>query len=492
MPQVASIPEPSADSVPDLNTHVLCNCKIPPLQCVPASKWVKSGGVTGSVGSDGGGENLQPSTTNKPKLWCGVEPPKGWDEHMLSLRDRRCSATPHSSTMTPPILPSPSQCQEVQDTEMEVEAESKNSESDMKDGGKGDAPMVSEEDELNPSSEEDEKSSDYNKGNVNSDDHELEESSSNYNDDADACTLNVQALSGDQSSLPLSSPPEDESDYSSPIKYPRSQQKGTAKAIDTEDADVVDHGGCKIPHSKKSGCLSKTVLEEIHAFAKNIKMTAKELGQWHRWSACNILVTMGFSVKPSHTKLNDANLFCSWYWAMQPKPDGAHRNAINNLITKEYNSLMKDIPKDDLASEWPMQRPNSLDWYTVTSVQAEAWSNLEDIEIVGVVMYIGQDPAGHQMSGIFGGSVVIRDFINEKAIDIWGLMDKYMAIFKQVCLRNGDGMEARLETPRDCNCRVFGSMMKEKLLAALRDICITQGIEVSDPQKVTWNWCKVW
>ncbi|KAI6097091.1 hypothetical protein F5141DRAFT_1220371 [Pisolithus sp. B1] len=228
---------------------------------------------------------------------------------------------------------------------MEVEAKSKNSESDVKDSGKGDAPMVSEEDELNPSSEEDDKSSDYNEGNINSDDHEAEESSSNYNDDADAHALNVWALSGDWSSLPPSSPPE-----------------------------------------------------------------------------------------------------------------------------------------------------------------AQAWSNLEDIEIVGAVMYVGQDPAGRQMSGIFGGSEVMRDFINEKAIDVQGLMDKYMAIFK--CLRNGNGMEARLvstssagdaatalelccyikETLRDCNHRVFGSMMKKKLLAALRDMHITQGIGVSGPQEVAWNW----
>ncbi|KAI6137254.1 hypothetical protein F5141DRAFT_1060119 [Pisolithus sp. B1] len=269
------------------------------------------------------------------------------------------------------------------------------------------------------------------------------------------------------------------------------------------------------------------VLEEICAFVKNVKMTAKELGQWHGWSACDILVTMGFGVKSSHTKLNNANLFHLWYWATQPKPDGADRNAINNLITKEYNSLMKDVPKDDLAVrrerlkavyDWsenssavPTNRSVKSIAVRVANVKtqfsglAEAWSNLEDIEIVGAAMYVGQDPAGHQTSGIFGGSEVIRDFINEKAIDIQGLMDKYTAIFK--CLRNGDGMEARListssagdattalelhchikETLRDHNCRVFGSMMKEKLLAALRDICITQGIEVSDPQKVAWN-----
>ncbi|KAI6098774.1 hypothetical protein EDD16DRAFT_1516580 [Pisolithus croceorrhizus] len=450
------------------------------------------------------------------------------------------------------VISSPSLHQEVQgcgqSAEMEVvETGSKNSHSDAKFGSKGDDLEANEEDELDSSSEEDDKHSNSNDDKVSLDDDEGEEGSSDYNDkelhlhfvsiymclvvlnmifsdDADAHAPIVQAVPDDQSSLPLSSP-QDESECSSPEE----ETKGKGKATNTEDADV---GGHEIPHSKRSGYLSKAVLEEIHAFAKNIKMTAEELGQWH-----------GFSIKPSHAKLNEANLFCSWYWAMQPKPDGgvvalsypsinptslpADRNAINNLITKEYNSLMKDVPKDDLAVrreklkliyEWSENSSAIPTNQSVKSIAvrvanaktqfsglAEAWSNLEDIEIVGAVMSVGQDPAGCQTSSIFGGSDVVREFINAKAIDVWGLMDKYTAIFK--CLRNGDGTEARLvnsssagdaatalglhchikETPRDCNHRVFGSMMKEKLLAALKDICMTHGIKVSDPQKVAWN-----
>ncbi|KIK10551.1 hypothetical protein PISMIDRAFT_78192, partial [Pisolithus microcarpus 441] len=175
--------------------------------------------------------------------------------------------------------------------------------------------------------------------------------------------------------------------------------KGKGKATNTEDADA---GGREIPHSKRSGYLSKAALEEIRAFAKNVKTTAEELGQQH-----------------------------------------ADRNAINNLITKEYNSLMKDVPKDDLAArreklklvyEWsenssaiPTNRSVKSIAVRVANVKtqfsglAEAWSNLEDIEIVGAVMYVGQDPEGHQTSGIFGGSDVVREFINAKAIDAGSL-----------------------------------------------------------------------
>ncbi|KAI6023470.1 hypothetical protein EDC04DRAFT_2900363 [Pisolithus marmoratus] len=319
---------------------------------------------------------------------------------------------------------------------------------------------------------------------------------------------NVQTVSGDKSSLPPSLPLEDHSDDSDPNgeetvppprqghqMYPKLQNKGKGRALDVKDVDVADNSDCKTPppNFKKLGNLSKMALEEIQAFVKDIKTTAEELGQWHGWSTCDILVAAGFGVKPSHTKLNEANLFHSWYWAMQPKPGGADRDAVNNLIMKEYNSLMKDIPKDDPGArreklkavyEWSKSSSIIPTNCSVKSIAArvenakmqfsglaEAWSNLKDIEIVGAVMYVRQDPAGHQTSGIFGGSEVIRNFINANSIDVQALLDKYTSIFK--CLRNGDGVDA--------------GMMKEKLLAALRDLQLTHGIEVSDPQKVGWH-----
>ncbi|KAI6145460.1 hypothetical protein BKA82DRAFT_21328 [Pisolithus tinctorius] len=127
----------------------------------------------------------------------------------------------------------------------------------------------------------------------------------------------------------------------------------------------------------------------------------------------------------------------------------------------EYNQLMKDIPKDNTTArkeklkavyEWNKSSSAVPTNKSVKSIAvrvhnaktqfsglAEAWSTLEDIEIAGVVMYVGQDPAGRQTSGIFGGSNIIQKYINEHAIDVRGLMDKYTAIFK-----DGNGTEAGL------------------------------------------------
>ncbi|KAI6099220.1 hypothetical protein EDD16DRAFT_1707885 [Pisolithus croceorrhizus] len=255
--------------------------------------------------------------------------------------------------------------------------------------------------------------------------------------------------------------------------------------------------------------MSQVALDDIHEFASKVKKEAEELGQCHGRSTHDILVTARFGVKPSHMKLNEANLFCSWYWAMQPKPDGAKRDTINDIITKEYKSLIQDIPMDDTAArreklkhvyKWSKNSSAVPTSKSVKSIAArvqnaktqfsglaEAWSNLKETEIAGVVMYVGQDPAGHQTSSIFGGS------------------DMYTSIFK--CLRDGSGPEAGLpsmssaresdsswelccciqEILRDQNHRVFGSMMKEKLVAALKDLCVTHGIEVGDPQKIIWQ-----
>ncbi|KAI6127405.1 hypothetical protein EDD16DRAFT_1516680 [Pisolithus croceorrhizus] len=455
----------------------------------------------------------------RPKPWRSVEPPKGWEEHMFGLRDRRHSLTPLASSTGALHLPSPSVCQQGQihneNTMMDEVQES-----------------TDDEDRSKSNNEE------GSKGSTDGSDYaENKESSSDCEEGGDTCAPNARPASGVRSPLPPSSPladwtddsgPDAEETVASPRRghqmYQRLQKKGKGRALDTEDVDLADHSDHETPppYSKKPGNLSKVALEEIRAFVWDVKMTAQELGQRHGRSTCDILVAVGFGIKPSHTKINKANLFCSWYWAMQPKPAGINRDTLNNLITKEYNTLMQDIPKDDLTTrreklqavyEWsesssviPANRSVKSIAARVNSAKtqfsglAKAWSNLEDIEIIGAVMYIGQDPAGCQTSGIFGGSEVIRNFINERGVDNWALMDK--------CLRNGDGTEAGLlstssagdaaialelrccikETLRDRNCRVFRSMMKEKLLAALKDLRLTHGIEVSDPQKVTWHW----
>ncbi|KAI6132339.1 hypothetical protein EV401DRAFT_1883759 [Pisolithus croceorrhizus] len=385
MPQTTT--KPAADSIADLYTHVLHNHRIPSSQHAPTSvtKPASSEHLTSGV------------TTNRLKPWWSVEPPKGWEEHMFGLRDRRHSLTPLASSIGASHLPSPSMHQQGQihneNTMTDIVQESMDNEDRFRSNNK-------------------EGSEEGSKGSTEGSDYtENKESSSDCKaldivllEGGDTCTPNARPAPGVHSPLPPSSLPADWTDDSGP-------DAESPDIPETSKEGKSDHEMTP-PYSKKLGNLSKVVLEEIQAFVRDVKMIAQELGQWHGWSTHDILVTAGFGIKPSHTKINEVHLFHSWYWATQPKPAGSmaflsyhfsdllsisvNRDTLNNLITKEYNALMQDIPKDDPAvrreklqavydpplPESTVQRCNSLDWYIV----AEAWSNLEDIKIVGVVM----------------------------------------------------------------------------------------------------------
>ncbi|KAI6117938.1 hypothetical protein F5141DRAFT_1061648 [Pisolithus sp. B1] len=416
-------------------------------------------------------------TTNRLKPQWSVKPPKGWEEHMFFLRDRRCSLTPLASSTGASHLPSSSMHQQGQIHNENTMTDKVQESIDDEDGLKSNNKEGSEE-----GSKGSTKGSDY---------AENKESLSDCEKGGDTCTPNARPASGVHSPLPPSllladwtddSGPNAEETVASPHQgcqmYWRLQKKGKGRALDTEDVDLADHSDHEmpLPYLKKPGNLSKVALEEIWAFVWDVKMTAQELEQWHGQSTCDILITVGFGVKPSHTKINEANLFHSWYWAMQPKPAGVNRDTLNNLITKEYNTLMQDIPKDDLATrreklqavyEWSESSsvlPANQSVKSITtrvnstkmqfSGLAEAWSDLKDIKIIGVVMNGDGTEAGLLSTGSAGDAAIALELC--------------------CCIK---------ETPRDCNHRVFRSMMKEKLLAALKDLhCGQQGSLVAKVQ----------
>ncbi|KIK24287.1 hypothetical protein PISMIDRAFT_10291 [Pisolithus microcarpus 441] len=368
MPRAAKTTDSTVDPT-NLHTRVLQNQKIPTPQQVSTPHDMALA--------------CPPREARRVKPWPAAELPEGWEEHMFGYRDRRRLLTPRTSlASTPSPLPPKENriCEE--DAEMSMP----------------------------------EKSSDGDDNN---------------------------------SSLPSSLPPPFQSSDSSDVE---DELPSVHKSTRTSGKDKGSDYETPPRKSKKPGVMSRAALDDIRDFTSKVKKEAEELGRRHGRSTRNILVAAGFGVKPSHMKLNEANLFHSWYWATQPKPDGAKRDTINDIITKEYKSLIQDIPKDDTAArreklkhvyEWSENSsavPTSKLVKSITArVQnaktqfsglAEAWSNLEEIEIAGVVMYVGQDPAGRQTSGIFGGSDMVRNFINQHTVDVRAQMDKYTSVFK--------------------------------------------------------------
>ncbi|KAI6154919.1 hypothetical protein BKA82DRAFT_4347996 [Pisolithus tinctorius] len=451
MPHAPKSVDQVADDSTDLHTRVLRNRKIPTTKMAPPPEIKK----------------------DKPKPRHTVQLPEGWEEHMFGLHDRWRSLTPSvsvsSQNSTTPIL----QEDQVEGAPMEEDT--------------GEAEAEAEEVEVNVPADEGSQCPDDGASQLPDDEVDQDDS---------------------ESSLPPSSPPAEDSSSDAEDEFPphhpgrrvehKPKSKGKSRAMDVDDSDIVsqdDHEHAWNAKFRKTGNLSHAALDEIRDFATEVKAKAEELGRRHGKSPRDILVAAGLSVKPSHTKLNEANLFRSWYWATQPKPDGgmhalvtysfitffpADRNMVNNIITAEYNQLMKDIPKDDTAArkeklkaiyEWsesssavPANKSVKSIAVRVHNVKtqfsglAEAWSTLEDIEIAGVVMDGNGTEAGLLRTSASASSA--------PALELHCRMK---------------------EIPRDRNHRVFGSMMKEKLITALQDLCTTRGVEVGDPQKIIWQ-----
>ncbi|KIM51871.1 hypothetical protein SCLCIDRAFT_33094 [Scleroderma citrinum Foug A] len=502
MPRAIKNADPSTDK-PDrdhnLNTRILHNRRIRPLQnrFGPAREVTPFKPPVGARHNqkatrshrDDEEEDVQSAPHSPTPASCkvkprpAIEPPKGWEEHMFSLRDRRPvtpSASPlHQTASQVPTVQTPRLDEQyVLDAEQGTEGEgdedggmnqSGAGDSSSHQASKGDEGEGDEDDEMNPIVTE---TSTHNGDQAVGDDLSSEDSSnySSYVRAAKAKKAAERSARGDQSSLPPSSPPEqsdlEESEPDIEDKGPSPSRK-RRKTSAVENNNMSGRDGSELPFSKKPGTLLNEALKEIP----------------------------GFGIKPLHTKINEANLFRSWYWVMQPKPEGATRNEFNNIITKEYNDLMKDVPKDNMTVRRDKLK-HIYKWSKASSVipsnklvksiaaklenakvqfsgLAEAWCNLEEIEIVGVLMYVREDPAGRQLSGIFGRSDMIRKFINDHGIDVHSLMDKYTSIFKEI--------------PRDRDRHVFGTMMREKLTAALKEQQVLHGIEGSDPQKIVWH-----
>ncbi|KAI5985681.1 hypothetical protein F5J12DRAFT_787350 [Pisolithus orientalis] len=414
------------------------------MPCVPKSVDQVANNSTDLHTQDG------PSTRDqkdKPRPWHAVQLPEGWEEHMFGLHDRRRSLTPSVSVSSQNSTALILQEDQVEGTPMDKDA--------------GEAEAEAEEVEVNIPAD---------KGSQHPD---------------DGARFGAPLLSYDldddssESSLPPSSPPAEDSSSDTEDEFPpchpgrhvehKPKSKGKSRAMDVDNSDIAsqdDREHTQNVKFKKTGNLSHAALNEIHDFMTEVKAKAEELGCRHSKSPHDILVAAGLSVKPSHTKLNEANLFHLWYWATQLKPDGADRNTVNNIIMAEYNQLMKDIPKDDTAArkeklkavyEWSESSSAVPANKSVKSIAvrvhnakmqfsglAEAWLTLEDIEIAGVVMCL-RDGNGTE-AGLLGMSASASS-----------------AAALELCCQ-------MKEIPRDCNCQVFGSMMKEKLIMALKDV----------------------
>jgi predicted metallopeptidase len=66
-------------------------------------------------------------------------------------------------------------------------------------------------------------------------------------------------------------------------------------------------------------------------------------------------------------------------------------------------------------------------------IQAAAFHNLEQIEVVGAIVYMGTDSAAQQTSFLFGGSDLVRDALAANPTDVQEVLDNITTQIKSVC-----------------------------------------------------------
>jgi hypothetical protein len=63
-------------------------------------------------------------------------------------------------------------------------------------------------------------------------------------------------------------------------------------------------------------------------------------------------------------------------------------------------------------------------------IQAAAFHNLEEIEVVGAIVYMGTDAAARQTSALFGGSELIKDMLAANPKDVRTILDNITTAIK--------------------------------------------------------------
>ena len=114
---------------------------------------------------------------------------------------------------------------------------------------------------------------------------------------------------------------------------------------------------------------------------------------------------------------------------------------------------------------------------------------MEQIEVVGAIVYTGPDGAARQTSTIFGGSELFQKLLDDNAVDVRKVIDRITTYFKYVirCVVMSHSLTSRRsaelqkqgvqlasiigvnierrpgEAKRDRDRRVFTAMMQESL-----------------------------
>ncbi|KAF9233701.1 hypothetical protein BU15DRAFT_79862 [Melanogaster broomeanus] len=178
----------------------------------------------------------------------------------------------------------------------------------------------------------------------------------------------------------------------------------------------------------KRGAMTREEKAEAHALGDKIMVMVNEFARKIQKSTPTVMVECGLGVKGGR-RINVANLYRAWYAVNEAKQDEETREQwlarsneaykkwrsdIYDVVDAEHQEKLRDSLKLDVDPELLQQ---------TAATRSEAYSNMNDLDIIGAVIYNGPDHAAHAGSSLFGGNNRVKTLIDNFQVDIRGLLD---------------------------------------------------------------------
>ncbi|KAJ3473436.1 hypothetical protein NLI96_g13000 [Meripilus lineatus] len=264
-----------------------------------------------------------------------------------------------------------------------------------------------------------------------------------------------------------------------------------AAMLNAAEEDVEPHDEEASP--LKKGRLSSKAIADIQAFGQQFRAGSIALAQKYQKDVSLIVRVAGMSIQTSRAS-NAYNDYHSWWSAKHSEDNvGVPLQDQNVQMTEDFKKLMAGVkskadvkrrmkPIYEEVDIWEKDPTRSVPYATSRMKRAikqftelaQAYSNVEGLEIGGFVTYLGPDTRAKVLSTFWGGSDLIEQAITEYDVNLNELLNIIVTILNALKYRE-QGIDIPLppviervpgpndENSRDSHRRDFSRRMLRKL-----------------------------
>ncbi|KAG2139152.1 uncharacterized protein EDB93DRAFT_1253077 [Suillus bovinus] len=243
------------------------------------------------------------------------------------------------------------------------------------------------------------------------------------------------------------------SNFPSPSRLTATQKQKSKVVVDingnNDSKDKDDEDFVKI-----KGRIPQAGISKAQELGKNTLEAAREIGKEYGKSARTIFIEAGLTMKATR-KESPWNQHQTWFVATCPLPKGvlgavlpADLKAWKVKQQADYKAHPHGDPQHasvwkEILENWDHAVAGSTEDLTSRSAaglmmavhgaftkSAAYWHRTYGIHIAGVAIFPGDEEAGHQASGLFAGSDMVKALINSHQLDIKCWLDEITTILK--------------------------------------------------------------